>query len=311
MVGSGPNQEECMGSQCQDHFLNLEWRRDREVSMHTTYTSKSQSRNGSHVSYEENTRTMQLEIDHLRRRLRREWQRRTPSNSDFSSNDDRDGSYRPRSRTPPNKSFSCDEDSHHECKNKSSSCEGLGNDAISKALNQISRLPFTRKIEGGKLPWWFTQPTFTMYNGRTNPVEHVSHFNQRMVVHSKNEALICKVFPFSLGPVAMRWFDGLGGSSIDSFKELTWAFGSRFVTCSKVPRPLDSLLSMTMWEGETLKTYFDKYWEMFNEIYGNFDDVAIRTFKVGLPIEHDLRKSLTRKPARSVRQLMDRIDEYK
>ena len=62
---------------------------------------------------------------------------------------------------------------------------------------------------------------FTMYNGRTNPVKHVSHFNQRMAVYSKNEALMCKVFPSSLGPVAMRWFDGLGASSIDSFKELT------------------------------------------------------------------------------------------
>ena len=50
---------------------------------------------------------------------------------------------------------------------------------------------------------------------------------------------------------------------------------------------------------------------MFNEIDENFDDVAIRTFKVGLPAEHDLKKSLTRKPARSVCQLMDHIDEYK
>ena len=50
---------------------------------------------------------------------------------------------------------------------------------------------------------------------------------------------------------------------------------------------------------------------MFNEIDGNFDDVAMRTFKVGLPAEHDLRKSLTRKPVRSMCQLMDRIDEYK
>ena len=50
---------------------------------------------------------------------------------------------------------------------------------------------------------------------------------------------------------------------------------------------------------------------MFNEIDENFDDVAIRAFKVGLPTEHDLRKSLTRKPIGSVRQLMDRIDEYK
>ena len=43
----------------------------------------------------------------------------------------------------------------------------------------------------------------------------------------------------------------------------------------------------------------------------NFDDVAINTFKNSLPTEHSLRKSLTGKPATSVRQLMDRIDKYK
>ena len=75
--------------------------------------------------------------------------------------------------------------------------------------------------------------------------------------------------------------------------------------------PLDSLLSMSMRKGETLKTYSNRYWEIFNEIDGDFDDMAIRTFKVGLPTEHDLRKSLTKKPIRSVHRLMDCIDEYK
>ena len=56
-----------------------------------------------------------------------------------------------------------------------------------------------------------------------------------------------------------------------------------------------------MREGETLKTYSDRYWVMFNEIDSDFNDVAIRTFKVGLLVEHDLRKSLTRKLATSVR----------
>ena len=42
-----------------------------------------------------------------------------------------------------------------------------------------------------------------------------------------------------------------------------------------------------------------------------FDDVAIKTFKVGLPAKHDLRKSLTKKPIKSMRRLMDRIVEYK
>ena len=149
-----------------------------------------------------------------------------------------------------------------------------------------------------------------MYNNRTDAVEHVSHFNQRMVVHSKNETLMCKVFPSSLGLVAMRWFDGLGVDSIKSFKELTRAFGSHFITCSRIPWPLDSLLSMSMREGETLKTYSDRYRDMFSEIDEDFDDMAIRTFKVGLPTEHDLRKYLTKKLVRSVRQLMDRIDEY-
>ena len=50
---------------------------------------------------------------------------------------------------------------------------------------------------------------------------------------------------------------------------------------------------------------------MFNEINGDFDDVSIRTFKVGLLAEHGLRKSLTGKLAGSERQLMDRIDKYK
>ena len=44
---------------------------------------------------------------------------------------------------------------------------------------------------------------------------------------------------------------------------------------------------------------------MFNEIEGEYDDVAISTFKAGFPTEHDLRKSLTGKPATNVRQLMD------
>ena len=66
-----------------------------------------------------------------------------------------------------------------------------------------------------------------------------------------------------------------------------------------------------MREGETLKAYSDRYWEMYNEIEGNYDDVAISTFKRGLPTDHSLRKSLTGKSVISVHQLMDRIDKYK
>ena len=182
---------------------------------------------------------------------------------------------------------------------------------MKKVLSQISKSPFTRGIEKAKLPRRFHQPTFIMYNGRTDPVEHVSQFKQKMAVHAQDEALMCRVFPSSLGPMAMRWFDGLRTNFVSSFKKPTQVFCSRFITCSRVPQPLDSLLSMSMREGESVKAYSNRYWETFNEIDGDFDDVAIKTFKVGLPSEHDLRKSLTGKPVTSLRQLMDRVDRYK
>ena len=182
---------------------------------------------------------------------------------------------------------------------------------MKKALSQISKSPFTWEIEKAKLPRRFHQPTFTMYNGRTDPVEHVSQFKQKMAVHSQDEALLCGVFPSSLGPMPMRRFDALRTNSINSFKKLTQSFCSRFITCSRVPQLLDSLLSMTMRKGESVKSYAERYWEMFNEIDGDFDEVVIRTFKVGLPFEHGLRKSLTGKSVTSLRQLMDRVDKYK
>ena len=118
-------------------------------------------------------------------------------------------------------------------------------------------------------------------------------------------------FPSSLRPVAMRWFNNLKTNSIDSYKQLTQAFCSRFITNNRGPRPLSLLLSLSMRKGETLEAYADRYWEMYNDMDGNHDDVAISTFKSGLPTEHCLRKSLIGKPVTSVRQLMNRIDKYK
>ena len=258
-----------------------------------------------------NDKDMQREIDELKRELCHARRRHSSPNFELSSEETDGATYRRRSRTPPSETFSYEEGYHHRRKYKSPPHKGLGNDAMNKALSQVSKSPFTRNIEGVSLPRRFHQPTFTIYNGRTDPVKHVSHFNQKMAIHSKDEALMCKIFPSSLGPLAMRWFNGLRANYIDSFKKLTRAFGARFITCSRVPQPLGSLLSLSMREGETLKAYSDRYWGMFNEINGDYDDVAISTFKAGLPTEHDLRKFLTGKPVTNMRQLMDWIDKYR
>ena len=63
--------------------------------MHTTHTSRSHSQGGSHVSQRQNdNKAMQREIDDLKKKLRRAQRKRSPSNSDVSSNDEEDVNYR-------------------------------------------------------------------------------------------------------------------------------------------------------------------------------------------------------------------------
>ena len=152
---------------------------------------------------------MQREIDELKKELHRTRWRRSPPNSKLSSEETDDATYRRRSRTPPSETFSCDEEYRHRHRNKSPPYKGLGNNAMNKALSQVAKSLFMQNIEDASLPRRFHQPTFTLYNGRTDPVEHVSYFSQKMAIHSKDEALMCKIFLSSLGPIAMRWFNGL------------------------------------------------------------------------------------------------------
>ena len=147
MVGSGPHragshQPEPARSQQQGNFPNPKRDRNeengrfREESAHTTQTSKSHSRVGSHVSQSQNDKqAMQREINDLKRKLRHAQRRQSHSSPDMPSDDESDNDYRQRSRTPPSKTFSHEEGHYRRRKCKSPSPRGLGNDAMSKALD--------------------------------------------------------------------------------------------------------------------------------------------------------------------------------
>ena len=137
--------------------------------MQTTHTNRSQSHGRSHVSHAKDERDMQREIDELTKKLRRARRRRSILEFESSSEDTDDATYRQRSRTPPSETFSGDKEcSGHRRKNESPTHKGLGNKAMNEVLNQVSKSPFTQKIEGASLPRRFNQPTFSLYNCRTD-----------------------------------------------------------------------------------------------------------------------------------------------
>ena len=74
---------------------------------------------------------------------------------------------------------------------------------------------------------------------------------------------------------------------------------------------MDALLSMKMGAGETLRSYASQYWELYNEIGGGNEKIAVSTFRMGLSEDSRLRESLMRRPPEDMRQLMRCIKEYK
>ena len=164
MVGSGPHragshQPELARSQQQGNFpnpkhdRNEENERFREGSVNATQTSRSHSRVGSHISQrQDNEQAMQREINDLKRKLRHAQQRQSHPSPDMPHDNENDDDYRQRSRTPPSETFSHVEKRYQRRKRRSLSPRGLGHDAISRALDQLSKSPFIRCIEGPALP---------------------------------------------------------------------------------------------------------------------------------------------------------------
>ena len=174
-------------------------------------------------------------------------------------------------------------------------------DAMSRALHRVARSPFSEEIEQAPMPSRFTRPPFNSYNGRIDPMEHVNHYIHMMSLHTHNNALMCKVFLVSLGPTALGWFNGLRKGSIHSFAELIQEFSVRFMTCSRVPQSVDALLCIKMGVGETLRSYASRYWELYNEIGGGNERIAVSTFRMGLLENSELQKSLKKRPPEDMR----------
>uniref|UniRef100_A0A2N9HGB5 Retrotransposon gag domain-containing protein n=1 Tax=Fagus sylvatica TaxID=28930 RepID=A0A2N9HGB5_FAGSY len=134
---------------------------------------------------------------------------------------------------------------------------GRGQETVWKALHQISHSPFLKEIERAHLPGKFSSPNYVMYDGRADPIGHINHYRQSMALHLGNDALMCRMFSSSLGPMSLRW-----------------------------------------------------YWEVYNEVDGCTEEIAIKTFKLGLDPESEPRHNLSRRPAKSMRDLMSRIEQF-
>ena len=156
MAGSGPQQTSPphadsvnVNQQGELHDLKQENHVDnqREGSSQTIHAGRSGYRRRGHlVQKHDDEKDLQREIEDLKKKLRRAQRNQTPSSSDVSSNDEGEDSYRECLEIPPSESYSYEKEHSQKRRRKSSSRRGVGTKVMKKALNQISKSPFTRGI---------------------------------------------------------------------------------------------------------------------------------------------------------------------
>ena len=170
---------------------------------------------------------MDLELEAKGQRQEKDsncWHRRNNSTGNRGEEgSSQSGTQRFQNRLPSQESHRCRNHSHsretrhHRNRSRSHGYEDRGSDspeerqphnaamgAMSRALRRAARSPFFDEIERAPMPSRFTRPPFNSYDGKTDPMEHVSHYIHMMSLHAHNDALMCKVFPSSLGSTALR-----------------------------------------------------------------------------------------------------------
>ncbi|GFS33850.1 Zn-dependent exopeptidases superfamily protein [Actinidia rufa] len=87
-----------------------------------------------------------------------------------------------------------------------------------------------------------------------------------------------KFTPSSLGDVGLKWFNRLPAGSIGNFHQLAKSFVARFVTNTKAPKGVGSLLSLGKSRTKSLRNYNKRYWKTFNEIEKCLEELAVEMF---------------------------------
>ena len=84
--------------------------------------------------------------------------------------------------------------------------KSINRDAMSKTREHFQRYQtlFSSEIEGKDSPEKFNPPKFTLYDGKLDPISHISHFRHMMALWNHIDALMCRVFPSSLGDLGLK-----------------------------------------------------------------------------------------------------------
>ncbi|KAL0433851.1 UNVERIFIED_CONTAM: hypothetical protein Slati_2719400 [Sesamum latifolium] len=134
-------------------------------------------------------------------------------------------------------------------------------------------VPFTEAVMADELPMNCRTPTIAEYDGTSDPMEHVSRFENAALLHRYTDGIKCRVFVTTFARAAQQWFNQL---------------------------PKDN---------EPLKEYLQRFNAAALEVPSATQEVKASAFSQGL-LDGDFFKSLAKKPVSKFNALLARAAKY-
>ncbi|KAL0458442.1 UNVERIFIED_CONTAM: hypothetical protein Slati_0471400 [Sesamum latifolium] len=166
-------------------------------------------------------------------------------------------------------------------------------------------VPFTEAIMANELPMNCRTPANAEYDGTTDPIEHLSRFENAALLHLYTDGIKCRVFITTFARAAQQWFNQLPVGAIGSFQEFQSIFLHQFASSRKLRKTELSLFA----EDEPLKEYLQRFNTAALEVPSTIQEVKASAFSQGLS-NGDFFKSLAKKPASKFNALLARAAKY-
>ena len=134
------------------------------------------------------------------------------------------------------------------------------------ATRGVNRSPFTKWIVEEPKSKDFMVPSFKQFDGKSDQVDHIFNFQQKMALETRNEAILCKVFSTTLIGPTLVWFRQLPEKSIDSFEDLCTQFIEQYNSNRQQQKTMANLHRLVQNEDETPQQYLTRFIKVMNMI---------------------------------------------
>jgi hypothetical protein len=169
--------------------------------------------------------------------------------------------------------------------------------------------PLSVEIWGAPVPENFKPPHLSVFDGKSDPMEHVTTFNTRMVVVGAPDSLKCKLLAGTFSDAALRWYMNLPRFCILSYPDMTRKLIQQFSASLHRKVPATSLFNVWQGHNESLRDYLVRFNDTTIKVINPNQEVFVGAFQNGLR-EGQFNESLAQKPADSMEEIIARADCY-